>query len=376
MLFSRCPEVVGLLPSILKGWDIRKAAHPERPIISVVAMRGGYRIAAPWLAEGMRVGTPVAAICRLVVDLMLAWIEADRSLLCLHCGAARIGGRLAVFPNTYRAGKSTMVAALAALGVRAYADDVLPLDAAGNGIATGIAPRLRLPLPPAVARHFAGLAVHAGPADDRYLYLDLPRRLIARRGETAPIGAFVLLERDAGASPRLMAVESAEMLRHVVPRNFAEGPGAADVLERLSGLVARVPCLALRYDGVGPGAALLLRSLSGDMPRLERREADARPAPPGSRTRVPHDRRFVARRGIAMRRVGTDAFLADTRSGAIHALNPVGAAIWGLLDRPTSAAQAAEAIAAAFPDRDARAIAGDVAALFHDLSRSGAIVPA
>lgn len=53
----------------------------------------------------------------------------------------------------------------------------------------------------------------------------------------------------------------------------------------------------------------------------------------------------------------------------------IGAGIWNLLAEPASPREAAEAIAAAFPDADPSIIEADVAALFAALAAEGYILP-
>ena len=375
--FVRCPEVVALLPAIFGGWAFGVVEH-GRPIITVTGMRRGYRIAAPWLDEGLLVETPVGAVCRLIVDLARATIETDRALLGLHCGTIEIGGRLVVFPSTWRAGKSTLVAGLAARNLRVFADDILGIDAAGRGVATGVTPRLRLPLPPGVARALAPLtACHAGPSDARYLYLDLPAHLLAPRGTAAPIGAFVLLDRQARSGPSLEAVDPGVMLRHVVPRNFAHGPGAEAVLTRLRAIVASAGCYRLCYADLGRASSFLAGAFHSGAPDAGGKPAQAPGADGGPQPSPParplsRRRAFTARPGVAITALGDDTFLADGRSGAILALNPAGAAIWRLVaSGPVTIEAVARLLAEAFPDQTPEQIAEDVASLFARLAAAG-----
>ncbi len=63
------------------------------------------------------------------------------------------------------------------------------------------------------------------------------REGLAARGVAAPVGAFVLLRREQTPRPALTAVNESEMLRHVVPRNFAQAVVAVDTVECLRALV-------------------------------------------------------------------------------------------------------------------------------------------
>jgi hypothetical protein len=68
-------------------------------------------------------------------------------------------------------------------------------------------------------------------------------------------------------------------------------------------------------------------------------------------------------------------FLCDPSERAILHLDPVGAAVWTLLEGATSAAEAAELLAQAFPYVEAEQIAADVAALIDELATAGIVDP-
>ena len=61
-------------------------------------------------------------------------------------------------------------------------------------------------------------------------------------------------------------------------------------------------------------------------------------------------RPLVRRLEVVERREGEETFLIDERNGAIHTLNPVGAAIWGLLAEPVTMEAIVGRLAEAFPD--------------------------
>ena len=75
---------------------------------------GLYLLSAPWLEKPIRHRDPVHTVCDLVVHLIHGFIASNPSVLCLHSAAALMGGRLVVFPNVYRGGKSLLSAHLAA----------------------------------------------------------------------------------------------------------------------------------------------------------------------------------------------------------------------------------------------------------------------
>jgi hypothetical protein len=123
------------------------------PIITVAASAKGWRIVSQWTPEPAVYDDPADILCALLADLVLAYVEADPHLLCLHAGAVALGSPgaagspapLFVFPAESQAGKSTLTAALAASGGRLYSDDVLPIDLS-SPVASAVAPACRCPM--------------------------------------------------------------------------------------------------------------------------------------------------------------------------------------------------------------------------------------
>ncbi len=87
--------------------------------------------------------------------------------------------------------------------------------------------------------------------------------------------------------------------------------------------------------------------------------------------------RVVRNPVITLHAAQGEAFLAGTGDTAgIYHLNPVGAAIWNMLEEPADETEVCEALEMAFPQVGRQVIAGDVAALFRDLYRSGFVMAA
>ncbi len=368
-------HVVEVLSAVLHGWHfapIEKAGTLD-PIIQLIADKSRFRLESPWQEGPSRSRDAVGAVCAFIVDLVHATVADTPSLLCLHCAAAEFGGRLVIFPGTYRSGKSTLMAALAAAGTRVHADDVLPIKSPGDlAVAPGIAPRLRLPLgaesSPALRRF---VAAHRGPANRRYQYLDLDASRLARHGDEAPIGAFVTLDRRAGARTVLAPISESKMLGRVVLRNFARAVPASEILERLHALIANALCYRLIYSDVDQAAALL-RDVFGDWPEpIAKGRTDAAlvaaPAPEhgaaaGHLTRMP---------GVMEKAVGEELFLVDPTDQIIHRLNAVGAALWRLVAQPCPFEDAVDILHLAFPKIERARIHKDIRALVADLEKRG-----
>ena len=108
-----------------------------------------FDIESVYLDEPL-LGLPTAsALCALMADVLEAHIEESQNPIALHAGAVAMGNRLIAITGPKRAGKSTLIARLCAEpDLQIFCDDVLPISPQGEGVALGVAPRLRLPLPP------------------------------------------------------------------------------------------------------------------------------------------------------------------------------------------------------------------------------------
>ena len=376
-----------VLGALAASWPFHQVARRGAdPIITIRRDPDCFRIASPWLERIAEDDTAVGAACCMLVDLIQAYIQDDPALLCFHCAAVEIGGRLTVFPNTVRAGKSTLAARLAAEGLRIFADDALPVIAArAEGVALGIAPRLRLPLPRRLGAGFrAFVDAHAGPSDRRYRYLSLPPAMLGGYGSRAPLGAIVLLERKASGRAQLVAARRGKGLQHLIVQNFAPGGTSIAAMDRLHGLAARLPCFTLSYSDVDE-AAVLLRE------RLSDRQTPSHAGP--RRSRAPErpvakvdTRAFAALTaaprnaggyrqtpGIHLRDVDGDLFLVRSKQDGVFHLDPIAAALWRMLERPTTKAAAAGLLCEAFPSVSRDRIARDVGKAFDALRRGGLI---
>lgn len=85
---------------------------------------------------------------------------------------------------------------------------------------------------------------------------------------------------------------------------------------------------------------------------------------------------YIRAPGIEFRETGNEIFLVGPDGQTLHHLNPVGSAIWRLLDEPLSPSEAAEILKEAFPDVDGGRIDADVAAVFKELAARGLVAAA
>jgi hypothetical protein len=286
-----------------------------------------------------------------------------------------------VFPSSYHAGKSTLAVRLAAAGAPVYTDDVLAVTSSGDqGVAFGVAPRLRLPLPHDAGRQFRRfVARHRGPSNKRYLYLNLPPGTQAPHGRQAPIGGFVLLDRQPSGRAELVPASKGQVLRRVIVQHFARSFAATVMVDRLRGLLERVPCFSLRYSHLDDAVAVLQERFAKWPPVTPEQKVPAhvRWAAPRQSMRadgpegwtddtasVPRFRQHAA---VALHAFDGEIFLVDPRDQSIYHLNLVGAGLWRLLREASTATEAIDVLQAAFPSVDPQRIEHDVTALLGDL---------
>ena len=122
-------RLLPMISDVLAGWPYRTSDICEgRPFVTIRPSDGDkWELELAEMQSDPRRWNAVNVICDLVAEMAWERLRFDPSLLCLHAAAVAFSGRLIIFPNTRRAGKSTVTAALARLGHRAYTDDFLPV---------------------------------------------------------------------------------------------------------------------------------------------------------------------------------------------------------------------------------------------------------
>ena len=375
-----CRDLIDHFPIIFPGWHITEVPQgTQLPILTMRREGATYILEADWIDKPMHRKDKVNAICGFVAELVRAYVNDDEKFLCLHGAAAEIAGKLVMFPSKYRAGKSVLSACLAAANVRIYCDDVLPVSLLeGYGIASGLAPRLRRPLPDNLSedsRRF--IDANCVLKGKQYLYLDLKEGALAKRGSQAPVGAFVLLEREEGVEAILEAISEAEVLRQVVWQNFAREADALKILERLSQMVSGAKRYRLRYDRA-EDAVTLLKETFKKWPETSNQnlpeqvlsgQPEPAPAdlPPGC---------YMRKAGISVIVVDGESFLGDSQGSAIHHLNPIGSAVWNLLVEPMTLDGVTELFLTAFPEAHRDQVENDVGTLVKSLMSKGLLIAA
>lgn len=385
LLLGDAPEVERMIRAIMPGWPCAPGGGDAAPFFSIRRTGPAYSGESMITGAAPRELDALNAVCDMIAALSYALVASDPNVLCLHAAAVRMAGRLVVLPETRRAGKSTLTAALARAGHGVFTDDFLPVlfDADGRlaGRANGILPRLRLPLPETLDAGFRSWAEGAaGPSNGQYMYL-FPDSL-PPAGETAPLGAIVVPERQDGAAPALSPLSPEEAMDLLLFQNFTREIHSADVLRLLARMVESLPLWRLSY-GEAPEAAALLSARFGDWPGPV--PADPTLAGPLARAdlvaeegvgQVEMDQAYQRRPGAALAELGEAAYLADPEGGGIHRLNPMSRAVWTLLEQRISPGEVRDILAEAFPGTDPARIGEDVAGFMTRLSRARLILPA
>ena len=258
--FIGCESLYPALHSVLRDWQLQPI-HPNaalKPVITMKKSENGFERTSNWANEPRIFSDPVDAVCDLIVDLIHALVEDNTRMLCLHCAAVDFGGGLVVFPATYRSGKSLLSVKLASQGARLFSDDVLPVtDLRGSGMALGILPRLRLPLPGQGNGLSAFVNRRIGPQNGRYRYINLNHDEQAPFGTELPVRAIVLLDRRPDNKPALRKVDRSDVVKQMILRNFARQNPALEIVDRIYAITLKADCYGLRYNSLEQAVKLL-----------------------------------------------------------------------------------------------------------------------
>jgi hypothetical protein len=368
-LFEDAQALEELVPGILPSWPFTWGKTPG-DLPAFATLRPGPKRA--WsIALHQNAPTDwnaVDALCDLVAELAWERIRARTGILSLHAAAIAFDGRLVVFPNVKRSGKSTLSIALARLGHRLFADDVLPVDIDGTegciaGLGNGAAPRLRLPLPETFSPAFSDwIARDPGPGNRRYKYVNGID--IAPFGAAFPIGAIVVLERqDTPTAPQIDPMERSEVMSRIIHQNFSRDQHAGRILRALDQMTTQLPHYCLRYSS-GEEAAHFLHdhTLFKDLPKVAQ-DAPFAATHWSIKVKGVFDTDATYRRahGVYETEIGQETFLTDQNGAAIHRMNPGSTMIWRALEAPATCAQITELLSTAFGDVDQDQIERDTA---------------
>jgi Coenzyme PQQ synthesis protein D (PqqD) len=382
--------ILPVLQRVAFGWPHRAVTTDPHasPFFSITARAEGALLTCESHIQGSapRRFDAVNAVCDAMVGLALALPAEHPNLICLHAAAVAMNGRLVVFPNVQRAGKSTLSAALAQAGHALFSDDVVPLsftrDGHAKGYAMGIAPRLRLPLPEALGQGFRDWAeAVGGPRNRQYMYLALAAQ--PPRGELLPLGAFVILDRqESPVDARLEPVGPDVAMDALLFQNFTRDRHSGDILRAIAATLADRPSFRLTYHNLDDAVACLgsqfdrwpdALSVGTRAPEERFRLADLTSAVPPC---GPADGQLTQRPGTTEVWLGGQLYLADAAGRAIHRTDPLGATIWSVLAEPAAPDEIADLLVEVFPETPRDQIEADLSRLLTQMGGAGLIAPA
>lgn len=368
---------------VVHRWPASPGSGPEGAFAEVSESRERWAINVLRPEPLQKRHRPVNAICDLIVDLNWSRLRQNTELMCLHAAGIDVGGALLVLPSGRRAGKSTLTAELARRGHRVFSDDILAvgLDETGiaNGIATGIAPRLRLPLPDDAPPAFRDwVSADPGPANRQYKYLT--GAPVAGYGSALPLGAIVTLHRvEEDVDPSFEEIAPQDVLPVLIHQNFGRMVHAGRALAAFGAIARGLPCLKLTYGRFDRAADALEERVTRAVPRGGAMAGTGHGRlPEFQRDKVPFDPAGTYRRREGFHSVETadGTFVADADGVGIFRLNPGMVPIWLLLEDPMTPAEISAVLADIYRDVDPETIRRDTERALAQLNETGLIVPA
>lgn len=389
VVLDRAGGLIPLIEAILPGWPFTISTGPsaEMPCMILRAEAGAYLCETPQGQGEPRQWDGVNAICELVVELAWEQIRSNPSWMCLHCAAVDMNGRLVLFPDGRRAGKSTLTAVLASRGYRVFTDDFLPVHVDDDGFlvgrANGILPRIRVPPPAAFGESLKNwVARNPGPQNRQYKYLNIES--LASRGATAPIGAVIALNRGDGVDCRLDGMTRQETLDKIVSQNFARTLHSGRILQAANGVTETADLFRLDYSSAETAADLLEdRFQTWATPTRAFRSARAQGADAVDLSLLATDQPalvegldYARARDVTEVQVEDALYLSDASGLGVHRLNAGSQSIWRLFDEPTSLPEITELLTTAFPEISRDQIESDSRDTMREFVRKRLIVPA
>lgn len=323
---------------------------------------------------------PVNGICDLIVELNWSRLRQNNELMCLHAAGIAMGQALVVFPSRRRAGKSTLTGELSRRGHRVFTDDILAVrlsnDGIAEGLATGVSPRLRLPLPPEASHRFCDwVESDRGPANRQYKYLtEAP---VADYGDSAPIGAIVTLDRvEEDVAPVFSDMDAKDVLPILIHQNFGRFPNAGRILSAFGAIARDLPCLKLTYGSFERAADFLEAAVKdGLLSAGAVADTDTAILPDFETHYSPFnaEQRYRQRTGFQCIETGDEAFISDASGTGIFRMGQGMMPIWLLLEQPVTLDQIVEVMGDVFPDVTPDTLLKDTRKAMIQLNKAGLI---
>lgn len=267
---SGAAPLARLLPFYLPDWPRRPgAAAGSAADVRIERTAGGFRVIEgnPPRAETVCAEAGDAAFA-LLSALIGCFVAQDPRLVCLHAAACLLGPGLVVMVGDAMAGKSTLAAHIAQLGLRLFGDDGIVVrlsrEGADSGLSLAMPYKLRLPLPADAAEGFETFVeAHLVRRWEVAVQLRLVPEKAAAFGETAPLQALVVLERTPGTPAVLEPAPHGLVVRELIRYGFAPQMPLDDLVRELTALAGRLPAYRLRYGRSAEAAALVAERFAG-----------------------------------------------------------------------------------------------------------------
>lgn len=250
--------VRSLVPLFLHCWHTMPEAGAA-PVVLCERGENGFAVIASVLPGGRHLASGPFEAADVVASALAVLAARGPGVILPHAAALESPlGLVLLFADT-TGGKSTLALSLAAAGWRLFGDDRLGLRRERDGsigMALGLAPKLRLPLPPSAAAlaEFATTRTRRGWPNLAYLGLGPEEQAAA--GVEAPVAACLLLDRGGGA-PALGPARPPELVRLLAESAAAPWLGPAEVLTAAVSH-AGLPAYHLHYAEAAEAVPLII----------------------------------------------------------------------------------------------------------------------
>lgn len=255
--------VLSLLPLFLNRWLLGlKTGGP--PAVLCEHGEEGFTVFASVLPGGCHLARGPFEAADVVAAALAALAVRRPGVILPHAAALESPAGLVLLIADTGGGKSTLALCLAAAGWRLFGDDRLGLRRAGEdsiGIALGLAPKLRLPIPRSATALAEFTAARRRRDWPNLAYLDLGPEDQAPAGAEAQVAACLLLDRGGGA-PALEPAAPPRLVHFLAESAAAPWLAPAEVLGAAvshAGLTA----YHLRYAEADAAVPILIESFGG-----------------------------------------------------------------------------------------------------------------
>jgi len=244
----------------LPGWPGVPVASPAPEAdVSIRPVDRRYAIYSDNLREGRsKVKKPLTAARWIGGVLAIHYVRQASEFAHVHAAGALCGQGLVVAFGRSEAGKSSLGLHLARQGQRLFGDDQLALRFAPDGvsgIAFGMAPRARLPLPFDAGKAYERfIAARAAARHGRGMILALRPGEFAGVGEEAPLATLLFLDRRDAGPARLDVLSPAATTHELLAHLRAPHLELPAIVRRARELSGTAPAYRLTYSNSADAA--------------------------------------------------------------------------------------------------------------------------